>query len=91
MFQPLATAAKNFGHQSGDYNVELVIGDAVLSNSFQWNLGTVNLKFPEPTAAEHAEKSSVFKDKQNMYQPKPEIKVKMKIFIISRKQGANDR
>ncbi|XP_043477355.1 dolichyl-diphosphooligosaccharide--protein glycosyltransferase subunit 2 [Leptopilina heterotoma] len=71
---PLATAAKNFGHQSGDYNVELVIGDAVLSNSFQWNLGTVNLKFPEPTAAELAEKSSVYKDKQNMYQPKPEIK-----------------
>lgn len=71
---PLGTAAKNFGHQSGDYNVELVIGDAVLSNSFQWDLGTVNLKFPEPTAAELAEKSSAYKDKQNMYQPKPEIK-----------------
>lgn len=71
---PVGTAAKNFGYQSGDYNVELIIGDAVLSNSFQWHVATVSLKFPEPSSVELADKSSAFKDKQSVYQPKPEIK-----------------
>ncbi|XP_033219779.1 dolichyl-diphosphooligosaccharide--protein glycosyltransferase subunit 2 [Belonocnema kinseyi] len=70
---PVGSAAKNFGYQSGDYKVELIVGDAVLSNSFQWNVATVSLKFPEPTGVEAAEKSSAFKDK-TVYEPKPEIK-----------------
>lgn len=54
--------------------MELIVGDAVLSNSFQWNVATVSLKFPEPTGVEAAEKSSAFKDK-TVYESKPEIKV----------------
>ena len=63
-----------FGYQSGEYNVELIIGDAVLSNSFQWTLATVNLKFPEGSASDVAEKST-YKQKPNVYSMQPEIKV----------------
>ncbi|XP_001601669.2 dolichyl-diphosphooligosaccharide--protein glycosyltransferase subunit 2 [Nasonia vitripennis] len=70
---PVGTAAKNFNYQSGDYNVELIVGDAVLSNSFQWTLATVSLKFPEPSASDVVEKST-YRQKPNVYSPKPEIK-----------------
>lgn len=54
--------------------MELIIGDAVISNPFQFNIGTVTLKFPEPTSTEGADKSVSYKEK-NMYTTKPEIKV----------------
>ncbi|KOC70802.1 Dolichyl-diphosphooligosaccharide--protein glycosyltransferase subunit 2 [Habropoda laboriosa] len=71
---PVGTAAVNFDYQSGDYNVELIVGDAVLSNPFQWTVATVNLKFPERTLTERGVDKSVFyKYKSNVYTTKPEI------------------
>ncbi|KAJ9584791.1 hypothetical protein L9F63_020879, partial [Diploptera punctata] len=60
--------ASDFGYVSGLYTMELVVGDSVLSNSFSWVVGDVNLKF-----GEHASVSSPAKD-QYLYAPKPEIK-----------------
>lgn len=74
-FQPVGTAAVNFGYQSGDYDVELIIGDAVISNPFRFNVGTVTLKFPEMTAMEGTDKNTSYKQKPNVYTTKPEIKV----------------
>uniref|UniRef100_A0A182NHK5 Dolichyl-diphosphooligosaccharide--protein glycosyltransferase subunit 2 n=1 Tax=Anopheles dirus TaxID=7168 RepID=A0A182NHK5_9DIPT len=37
--------AADFGHKSGLYEVRLIVGDALLSNSFQWHLADVELKF----------------------------------------------
>ncbi|EZA55944.1 dolichyl-diphosphooligosaccharide--protein glycosyltransferase subunit 2 [Ooceraea biroi] len=71
---PVGTAAANFGYQSGDYNVELIIGDAVISNPFRFNVGTVTLKFPEITSTEAADKGTSYKQKANVYTTKPEIK-----------------
>ncbi|CAK9832070.1 Dolichyl-diphosphooligosaccharide--protein glycosyltransferase subunit 2 [Anthophora retusa] len=71
---PVGTAAMNFDYQSGDYNVELIVGDAVLSNPFQWTVATVNLKFPETTLTERADKGVLYKYKSNVYTTKPEIK-----------------
>lgn len=71
---PVGTAAANFGHQSGNYNMELIVGDAVINNPFRFNIGTVTLKFPELTSTEGADKSASYKQKPNMYTTKPEIK-----------------
>ncbi|CAL1675959.1 unnamed protein product [Lasius platythorax] len=71
---PVGTAAANFGHQSGEYNMELIVGDAVISNPFRFNIGTVTLKFPELTSTESADKSASYKQKPNVYTTKPEIK-----------------
>ncbi|XP_017764697.1 PREDICTED: dolichyl-diphosphooligosaccharide--protein glycosyltransferase subunit 2 [Eufriesea mexicana] len=71
---PVGTAAANFDYQSGDYNVEMIIGDAVLSNPFQWAVATVNLKFPEASSTERADKSVSYKYKSNVYTTKAEIK-----------------
>lgn len=55
--------------------MELIIGDAVISNPFQFNIGTVTLKFPEPISTEGADKNISYKQKPNVYTTKPEIKV----------------
>lgn len=55
---PVGSAGVNFDHQSGDYNVELIVGDAILTNPFQWTVATVNLKFPEPTPSLTSSSSS---------------------------------
>lgn len=55
--------------------MELIVGDAVISNPFRFNIGTVTLKFPEPTSTEGVEKSASYKQKPNVYTTKPEIKV----------------
>jgi oligosaccharyltransferase complex subunit delta (ribophorin II) len=73
--KPVGSVAKNFDYQSGDYSIELIIGDAVLSNSFQWILATVNLKFPELVGSETVEKLT-YRQKSNVYSSKPEIKVR---------------
>lgn len=55
--------------------MELIVGDAVISNPFRFNIGTVTLKFPEPTSMEGADKNASYKQKPNVYTTKPEIKV----------------
>ncbi|XP_011141992.1 dolichyl-diphosphooligosaccharide--protein glycosyltransferase subunit 2 [Harpegnathos saltator] len=71
---PVGTAAMNFGHQSGDYDIELIVGDAVISNPFRFNIGTVTLKFPEVTSMEGTDKNTPYKQRPNVYTTKPEIK-----------------
>ena len=71
---PVGSAAANFDYQSGDYNVELIVGDAILSNPFQWTVATVSLKFPESTSVERTDKPVSHKHKFNVYMTKPEIK-----------------
>lgn len=61
----IGAKAEDFNHISGLYDVELIIGDAVLSNSFSWKLGSVKLSFTsEPK----------IKSNEDLYKPKPEIK-----------------
>ncbi|XP_043791142.1 dolichyl-diphosphooligosaccharide--protein glycosyltransferase subunit 2 [Apis laboriosa] len=71
---PVGTAAANFNYQSRDYNVELIIGDAILNNPFQWTVATVSLKFPEPSSSERTDKNVFYNSKSNVYSTKPEIK-----------------
>ena len=71
---PVGGTAANFDYESGDYNVELIVGDAVLSNPFQWTVATVSLKFPEQSSTERADKKVFYKHKPNIYTTKPEIK-----------------
>lgn len=73
----MGAAAKSFDYNNGDYNTELIIGDAALSNSFQWTLAVVSLKFPEPSASGIAEES-IHSQKSNAHSPKPEIRVRFK-------------
>lgn len=37
--------SQDFGHKSGVYSVELIVGDALISNSFRWLVADVSLKF----------------------------------------------
>ncbi|XP_014615558.1 PREDICTED: dolichyl-diphosphooligosaccharide--protein glycosyltransferase subunit 2 [Polistes canadensis] len=71
---PLAATAINFAYRSGDYKIALVIGDSVLSNSFEWTIAMVNLKFPDAVTAESSDKNAFFKQKADIYTTKPEIK-----------------
>lgn len=62
----IGSSAGQFGHLSGKYSMELIIGDAVIENPFSWALGEVNLNFPEGQTP---------KDKGlDRYAKKPEIK-----------------
>lgn len=71
---PVGSTATNFNYQSGDYNVELIVGDAILGNPFQWTVATVSLKFPESTSpTERIVKNALYKQKSNVYTTKPEI------------------
>ncbi|XP_046429013.1 dolichyl-diphosphooligosaccharide--protein glycosyltransferase subunit 2 [Neodiprion fabricii] len=65
----VGSTAGEFGHISGDYNIELIVGDAVLINSFQWNVAQITLKLPESQSAVQTSD-----EKSNLYKPKPEIK-----------------
>lgn len=38
---------KEFGGVSGSYSMELIIGDASISNPTLWHIGDVSLSFPE--------------------------------------------
>jgi len=58
--------AKEFGHISATYNIDLIVGDPVITNSFSWNLGKVHVKF--------AEDAQPRKDHSADYKPRPEIK-----------------
>ncbi|XP_011308202.1 dolichyl-diphosphooligosaccharide--protein glycosyltransferase subunit 2 [Fopius arisanus] len=73
---PVGSAAQTFGHQRGDYNIELIVGDAIISNPFQWNVAVVGLKFPERTGTDAAitDKTQGNKYQAITYTPKPEIK-----------------
>lgn len=46
---------KEFGGVSGIYSVELIIGDASISNPTLWHIGDLSLTFPESTVATAAQ------------------------------------
>ena len=56
--------AKEFSHVSGKYNIELIVGDAVIQNPISWTLAEVQLSFPDSGASG---------EKQDAYSVKPEI------------------
>lgn len=51
----LAYRGKEFGYQSGDYLLKLVVGDSLLQEPISWTLGKLNIQFnqdtPEPEVA----------------------------------------
>ncbi|XP_045180399.2 dolichyl-diphosphooligosaccharide--protein glycosyltransferase subunit 2-like [Mercenaria mercenaria] len=58
-------SAKDFGYKSGKYNVELIVGDAVIENPISWTVADVALTFQEEPSAGK---------KVDQYAKKPEIK-----------------
>ena len=68
-FEMKLKASENvFKSLSGDYELHLIVGDAVITNSFMWYLGKITLAFAEGRTYEEPSYASEFK-------PKPEIKV----------------
>ncbi|CAF1488594.1 unnamed protein product [Adineta steineri] len=62
----LTTNANDFQHQSGTYELNLMVGDALLQNGFSWKIkDTIQLSFHEESAAD--------KDHSSFYSAKPEI------------------
>lgn len=81
----VGNAGQIFNHQSGEYAVHLIIGDALLSNSFEWYLADVSLKFPDKSANDVATNDKAapgYKQKASNYSPKPEIKVILFLFFF---------
>lgn len=64
----VGSKASEFGYLSGLYSMELIVGDAVLSNSFSWKVADVVLRFSDTVPAPGPTKD------QYLYAPKPEIK-----------------
>ncbi|XP_059484421.1 dolichyl-diphosphooligosaccharide--protein glycosyltransferase subunit 2 [Neocloeon triangulifer] len=64
----IGARASDFEQQSGKYRLELLVGDAVLGNSFSWQVGEVALTFTSGGSA------PPLVDIQQIYKPKPEIK-----------------
>lgn len=62
----LSVRGIDFAHKSGVYAVELIVGDASISNSFRWPLAEIALKFASGDAKEKSECT--------LRKPKPEIK-----------------
>jgi len=46
----VAGSAEDFGGNSGVYSVELILGDACISNPLRWAVADITLDFPETTA-----------------------------------------
>ncbi|XP_055871466.1 dolichyl-diphosphooligosaccharide--protein glycosyltransferase subunit 2-like isoform X1 [Biomphalaria glabrata] len=64
----VGSSAKEFASVSGKYNMELIIGDAVIENPFSWLVADVSITFPES--------GDVPADSSSQYAKKPEIKHK---------------
>lgn len=62
----VGSKAADFGQLSGLYSLQLIVGDVILSNSFEWDVADVQLKLAlDPSQAPKLD---------SMYKPKPEIK-----------------
>ncbi|GAB0098272.1 Dolichyl-diphosphooligosaccharide--protein glycosyltransferase subunit 2 [Sergentomyia squamirostris] len=57
----------DFNHMSGKYSMDLIVGDASLSNSFRWNVAGINLKFSQDSTGRSANGHA------DVYKPKAEI------------------
>uniref|UniRef100_A0A182XZI5 Dolichyl-diphosphooligosaccharide--protein glycosyltransferase subunit 2 n=1 Tax=Anopheles stephensi TaxID=30069 RepID=A0A182XZI5_ANOST len=61
--------ASDFRYKSGLYEVHLIIGDALLSNSFRWHLADLELKF----SASEGQHQSASVETASLRKPLPEI------------------
>ncbi|XP_055379542.1 dolichyl-diphosphooligosaccharide--protein glycosyltransferase subunit 2 [Condylostylus longicornis] len=52
----VGTRGGDFGYKSGLYKIEVIIGDASLSNSFQWHVADVQLKFSQDAKTDQTSK-----------------------------------
>ncbi|XP_059615682.1 dolichyl-diphosphooligosaccharide--protein glycosyltransferase subunit 2 [Phlebotomus argentipes] len=57
--------SSDFSQTSGKYLMELIVGDASLSNSFRWHVADINLKFSGDATARDTQES--------VYKPRKEI------------------
>jgi len=64
----LQVRAKDFNNLSGVYQLSLVLGDALVMNSINWNLATLNIQFA------NSQGTSASPSTISEYSPKPEIK-----------------
>lgn len=62
--------AADFGHRSGAYALELIVGDASLSNSFRWLVADVQLRFGQQAGGEASAGSEATVDARAL---RPEI------------------
>ena len=63
-----SAAKESFGSLSGDYQMDLIVGDAAIENSLLWTVGSIKLSFAaSPASDKQQEKGGQFKSK-------PEIK-----------------
>lgn len=62
----LQTRSKDLNNLSGRYSLNLIIGDALIVNSFQWKLADIDLHLSST-------KAQGLSDKKNEFLPKPEI------------------
>ncbi|KAI0208718.1 Dolichyl-diphosphooligosaccharide--protein glycosyltransferase subunit 2 [Lamellibrachia satsuma] len=69
---------KEFGYLSGQYSMELIVGDAVIQNPLSWIVADVNLKF--------SDSAQLSPDKVDRFKPKPEIK---HMFRVADKRPSN--
>ncbi|XP_046854712.1 dolichyl-diphosphooligosaccharide--protein glycosyltransferase subunit 2-like [Xenia sp. Carnegie-2017] len=62
-----ASAKESFSSLSGEYQMDLIIGDAAIENSLFWNIGSIKLSFSGSSAARvPKEKERLFKIKQEI-------------------------
>lgn len=59
----------DFGYLSGEFHVDLIIGDAIIVNSLMWHVADLKLAAPSSDAKEDHLSSHA-----SLYKPKPEIK-----------------
>jgi len=62
----IGESAKDFGWLSGKYQLELIVGDAVIENPFSWHMADMTLVFPEGAAP--------IKPNEDLFGKLPEIK-----------------
>ncbi|KAG8229959.1 hypothetical protein J437_LFUL008532 [Ladona fulva] len=66
----VSARAGDFNHLSGKYSLDLIVGDATISNAISWRVADIQLKFADVQTSE-----VIVEPTPNPYLPKPEIVV----------------
>lgn len=75
--QDIGAKDPDFGFLSGQFHVDLIIGDAIISKPFVWHVADLRL-FSHGSETKEAPVSS----HAHLYKPKPEIKVWMILCVL---------
>ncbi|KAK3923030.1 Dolichyl-diphosphooligosaccharide--protein glycosyltransferase subunit 2 [Frankliniella fusca] len=59
----------DFGFLSGEFHVDLIVGDAIIVNPLMWHVADLKLSPPSSETKEHSVSNHAY-----LYKPKPEIK-----------------